>query len=50
MAVLYLSGVATGVAVVLEIQKRRDLKKRNRDLEAALTEVTVENQKLKHRN
>ena len=47
MAALFMSGVATGVALVLEIQKRRDLTRRNKELEAALQEVTLENQRLK---
>lgn len=49
MAALFITGVATGVAVVLEIQKRRDLVRRNRDLEAALAEVRLENDKLRKR-
>lgn len=49
MAALFMSGVATGVALVLEIQKRRDLIRRNKELEAALQEVTLENQRLKQK-
>ena len=47
MAALFMTGVATGVVVVLEIQKRSDLLRRNRDLEAALTEVRRENDRLR---
>jgi len=47
MAALFITGVATGIAAVLEIQKRRDLTKRNKELEAALQEVTLENHRLK---
>ena len=46
MAALFFTGVATGVAVVLEIQKRRDLMRKNKDLEAALREVRTERDKL----
>lgn len=49
MAALFITGVATGVAVVLEIQKRRDLVKRNKNLEAALEEARLENDKLRIR-
>ena len=49
MAALFITGVATGVAVVLEIQKRRDLVRRNKDLEAALEEARLENDKLRIR-
>ena len=48
MAALFFTGVATGVAVVLEIQKRRDLLRKNRDLEAALREARLENDKLRN--
>ena len=49
MAALFLTGVATGVAVVLEIQKRRDLTRHNKELETALQEVMLENQRLKRK-
>lgn len=49
MAALFFTGLATGVAVVLEIQKRRDLARQNKDLEAALKEARLENDKLRNR-
>lgn len=49
MAALFITGLATGAAMVLEIQKRINLTRRNKELEAALQEVTLENQKLKHK-
>jgi Flp pilus assembly protein TadB len=49
MAALFITGLATGAAMVLEFQKRRELTKKNRELEAALQEVTLENARLKHK-
>ena len=42
MVALFVTGLATGAAVVLEIQKRSELNRRNKELEAALKEVRAE--------
>lgn len=46
MVALFAAGMATGVALVLELQKRGELKRKNRVLEAALREVTAERDRL----
>ena len=42
MAALFISGLVTGVAFTLEVQKRRGLLKENADLKIALKEVNRE--------
>ena len=46
MVALFVTGLATGAAVVLELQKRSSLCKRNKELEAALREVRAERDRL----
>ena len=46
MVALFVTGLATGAAVVLEIQKRSEINRRNRELEAALKEVRAERDRL----
>lgn len=46
MVALFVTGLATGAAVVLEIQKRSELTRRNKELETALREVRSERDKL----